>query len=143
MLDRDRENQEEALEAFRENFDAGLDELLDNAEIFLDVPRPPDPNSMGFDDRTLEELNTEELEVVRQTLYKKLEIDPGDPQRFKIRDYQTKTIAPLKRPSGIVIPPESTINVSVYRTNREEVFLQELTFPDNDIRWALGPDQDI
>lgn len=131
------ENEAKHIEVFKLNFKEGLDELLDNAKLLLDIPRPPDPVSMGFDERTLEELTEAEKVVIRDTLFERLGIDPLQLDRSRIRNYKTET------PDGIKFPGK--IDVSVYRTTQagEEIFLQELTFPDGEKRWVIGPDQDI
>lgn len=128
-------NEAEQLEEFKENFRAGLVETLDFfLELTPDAPIPPDPLSMGFDERTLEELNRSELAVVQEVLYQELGLEPAI-ENFKVREY----VAPPSE--GDTVPGE--VEVSVYKTNREGVFLQELFFKDGQKRWVFGPDVNI
>lgn len=133
----DPENEAEHIEVFKSDFKEGLDELLDNAEILLDIPRPPDPVSMGFDERTIEELGEAERIVVKGILFERLGIDHQQPDKSRIREYITQTPPDTKFPGEI--------KVSVYRTTQEEegIYLQELTFPDGEKRWVIGPNQNI
>lgn len=139
MPERNAENRR--IKEFESRFSTALDELLDNASILLTTPMPPDPLSLGIDERTLHELTTEELNLIRRVLFSKLKVDITDP----IRTYQTGIGAEVMRPSGVMIPAHSMIQVSVFRTNRESegLYLQELTYPDSVKGWVIGPDQNI
>lgn len=145
MTESESGSEKQQLEVFREHFRNSLRELLDNAEIILDVPRPPDPASMGFDERTLEELGDAEKRLVRDILFEQLGIDPQKEEAARQRTYQTQTEVEITRQSGSVIPSHSPIDVFVYRTNRNDqgIVLQELIFPDKERRWVIGPDQNI
>ncbi|MDO8429442.1 MAG: hypothetical protein Q7S88_02320 [Candidatus Daviesbacteria bacterium] len=101
----------------------------------LDIPRPPDPYSMGFDERTLEELTPAELEVARRVIYSKLGLDPDKIDDDKVRTYESPVPEDAKSP-GI-------IKIDVFKTNNPDIFLQELNSPDGEKRWLIGPDQDI
>ncbi|KKS13690.1 hypothetical protein A2617_04340 [Candidatus Daviesbacteria bacterium RIFOXYD1_FULL_41_10] len=131
------ENEEEKqLEAFEANFTQGLNDLLENAEILLDIPRPIDPSSMGFDERTMEDLTSAEKKVVVKVIYQKLGLDPNNLELSKLREYKTRQ----KNPNT---PSQDDINIIVFRTNQASIVLQELVNPDGEKRWVIGPDQDI
>lgn len=112
-----------------------MEGLLDAAEILLDIPRPIDPSSMGFDVRTMGELTPIEKDVARQLVFQRLGIDPNKLEEYRTRQYTTFPVED--------VPAPGEIKAEVYRTNTEDIFLQELTFPDGEKRWLLGPDQDI
>ncbi len=128
MSEQNKESQE--LAAFGENFRAGLNDLLELLAVSPD-PLPPDPASMGFDERTLEELSPAEKALVQQILYQTLGVDP----LVKSREYMTQA------PQEATVPGE--VLVWVYPTNQEGIVLQEMMFLDGDKRWVLGPDQNI
>ncbi len=121
------------LEKFGRRYEEELDGLLDSG-ICDDEPLPPDPSSMGMGETSLEELTDDELSVVRETLFKKLEVNPLDPKATH-RTYQTEA------PQEASVPGE--INVRVFKTNREEAYLQEMTFQDGKRRWTIGPDSNM
>lgn len=141
----ERDSRRKELEAFRESFEAGFPGFLEFVEEFGDTPVPPDPFSMGIDDRTLEDLSPDELRIVRSITFAQLGIDQRNPAVARVRNYQSRTPDMIKRPSGLVIPKGSPIDVEVFKTNRLEqgIHLHELTFSDRALRWAVGPNQDI
>lgn len=118
-------------EEFREAFGKGLDDLLNLLEVAGDTPLPVDPSSMGVDERTFEELSEAEKKLAQGVIYERLGLDPDKLPEAKVRDYTTQA------------PEQGEIQVTVFRTNNEELFLQELTFADGEKRYMLGPDQDI
>ncbi len=142
MAERDRRQE---LEAFRESFESGFQEFLEFVEQFGDAPVPPDPLSMGIAERTLEDLNPDELRIVRSITFAQLGIDQRNTAAFRVRNYQSRTPDLIRRPSGVIIPKDSVIDIEVFRTNRVQqgIHLHELTFPDRALRWAVGPDQNI
>lgn len=131
----ERETKSKQLEVFKENFKNGLGDLLELLEISPDAPLPPDPYSLGFDERTFEDLDRQEKEAAQEILYQQLGLDPERLDDFKVREYISKA------PDQARVPGK--ISVVVYRTNKEDVFLQELTFEDGEKRWVVGPDLDI
>lgn len=135
MSEDEVKNEAEQLEEFKENFREGLITSLEFAAEFTpDAPIPPDPLSMGFDERTLEEISRNELAVVQEVLYQELGLEPAI-ENFKVREY-------VASPSeGATVPGE--VEVYVYKTNREGIFLQELLFKDGQKRWMFGPDVNI
>ena len=135
MGEEETKNRLEVLEVFKAEFERGLQDLLDSAEVLLDRPRPIDPFSMGFDERTMEELSLAEKEAARQIIYQVLDLEPDRIEEAKLRKYTTHL------PEGDLVSGE--IQVEVFRTNIEDIFLQELTFLDGGRRWLIGPDQDI
>lgn len=132
MNEQENENQ---LEVFRANFEESLQDLLDSAEIMLDIPRPPDPASMGFDDRNMEELTPVEREVAKQVIFQTLGLEPTKLDEVKLRKYTTNSAADT--------PAPGEVQVNVYKTNKADLFLQELLFSDGEKRWVIGPNQDI
>jgi hypothetical protein len=129
--------EEQRLRNFEYEFTKGLADLLELLELRPEQPLAPDPFSMGFDERTLEELNPDELGIVRRSLFYNLGIDTNKLEKFLVRQYSTPA------PEDAKVPGE--IKVDVYRTNKEVdgIFLQELTFTDDEKRWVIGPDVDI
>lgn len=83
------EKQAEKLEAFRANFDHGIDEMLELAGFLFDIPKPPDPYSMGFDERAIDELSDEEKAVVQQVIYQKFGLIPDKLEEARIKTYTT------------------------------------------------------
>ena len=131
----ERESKERQLEAFRANFEHGLDEMLELADFLFDIPKPPDPYSMGFDERAIDELNDEEKAAAQQVIYQKFGLNPERLEESRIRIYTTQA------PEDAKVPGE--IKVETFKTNREDLFLQELTFQDGHKSWVIGPDQNI
>lgn len=133
----ERSEQEEQLEAFKESYKEGLEGLLELLEVAPEQPLPPDPSSMGIDERTLEELSPEELAAARSILFERFGVDPEKLEEARVRQYSTPAPEEGKVPGDI--------RVDVYKTNMEEegIVLQELTFADGAQRWVVGPDQDI
>lgn len=129
------EKQAEKLEAFRINFEHGIDEMLELADFLFDIPKPPDPYSMGFDERAIDELSDEEKAVAQQVIYQKFGLTPDKLDEARVRTYATQA------PEDAKVLGE--IRVEVFRTNREDISLQELTFQDGHKSWVIGPDQNI
>ncbi|MDP3888815.1 MAG: hypothetical protein Q8Q24_02110, partial [bacterium] len=76
-----------------------------------------------------------ELKAVKEILLQELGLSEGTLEERKVRDY-------VSQPSkDATVPGE--IRVSVYETSRDGLYFQELTFPDNQKRWMVGPDQDV
>ncbi|MBI2040453.1 hypothetical protein HYT18_05290 [Candidatus Microgenomates bacterium] len=134
-LEENREEQEEQLETFRANFKYGIDEMLELADFLFDIPKPLDPYSMGFDERAIDELSDEEKAVAKQVIYHKFGLNPDRIDEARIRTYTTKAAEDSKVPGEI--------KVDVFKTNQENLFLQELTFQDGHKSWVIGPDQNI
>ena len=128
---------EQSLRTFEYEFTRGLADVLELLELMPEQPLAPDPCSMGFDERTLEELDPDELAVVRGVLFSNLGVDPEKLDEAIVRQYNTPA------PENAKVPGE--IKVDVYKTNKEEegIVLQELTFADGEKRWVVGPDVDI
>lgn len=129
----DFSSQSAEIEAFRKEYQYQLGVLLDSG-IYEDLPLPPDPYSMGIRETNLEELNREQLSAVRDILFGALGVDREDPS-FLQRVYKTEA------PQGALVPGE--ISATVFKTNREGLFLQELTYADSQQRWVIGPDVNI
>ncbi len=128
-------NREKQLEVFRANFEHGIDEMLELADFLFDIPKPLDPYSMGFDERVIDELSDDEKAVAQQVIYQKFGLTPESLEEAKIKAYTTQA------PDDAKIPGD--IKVEIFRTNREDIFLQELTFQDGHKSWVIGPDQNI
>lgn len=129
------ENQAERLEAFSANFEHGIDEMLEMAEFLLDSPKPLDPYSMGFDERTIDQLSAVEKTIAQQVIYQKFGLTTEKLEEARIKTYITQA------PKDAKVPGE--IKVEMFRTNKENIFLQELTFQNGDKSWVIGPDQNI
>ncbi len=123
-----------SLEIFRQNFEKGLDDLLALNEEFPGNPLSPDPSSMGFDERTLEQLSMQELSEIRGILYQRLGINMEDPGA-------QVDIYPTNAPAGATSP--GPMEVRVLKTNQPDLFLQEIVYQDRVTRWAIGPNQRI
>lgn len=130
------ENQErsEHLEAFRESFRSGLEEMLEMAEFLFDKPKAPDPYSMGIDSRTMDELDEDEMQIAWELTCQALGLDPENLEPHEIRSYTTHAQPKAKVPGQI--------RVRVYRSEIG-LFLQELTFSNGEKSWVIGPDQNI
>lgn len=125
----------EELETYESRYRAGLQNFLLFLEDFADIPRVPDPSAIDMgDERTFEELSEGEMKVIKQALYEEFAIDPIK-QDTVVRTYQTEA------PSEATVP--GPIKATVFKTNRKGVFLQELVYSDNAVRYAAGPDMDI
>jgi len=110
-------------------------ELLESLDRFGPVLLPTDPSSLDMnDERTLEELATDEIERIRRSLYKTLNVNP------QLSDTELRRYDTTAHPKASV---PGKIEVIVFKTNNEGVFLQELIFQDANTRWVIGPDQDI
>lgn len=129
------ENQPEKLETFRANFEHGIDEMIEMADFLFDLPKPPDPYSMGFDERTIDQLGEDEKAIVQRVIYQKFGLTPEKLAETRIRSYSTQA------PEDAKVPGE--IKVEMFRTNKEDIFLQELIFQNGDKSWVIGPDQNI
>ncbi len=122
------------LEEFRNQYEEAFDGFLEFLTEFGDTPLPPDPSSMGFDERSLEELDRDELGTIRDILHTKLGIKVLDEDTL-VRSYTTNA------PEDATAPGE--MKIDVLKTNIEGTFLQEIKYADNMVRWVIGPDQDI
>jgi len=116
-------SEQKPIEAFREQFAAEFDLLVDLIQLDdypTGDPVDIDPFSMGFDERTIEELDPEEIDAIRGVLFKRL--IPGD----KKREYTDQN-------------PETggKIDVSVFETDEEEIELHEMSFSDGEKRWQI------
>lgn len=131
----EQESQAEHLEAFRGNFEQGIDEMLEMADFLFDRPKPLDPYSMGFDDRTIDELTDQEKLIAREVIYQKLGIASGELGETSVRSYSTEAAENSKTPGEI--------KVAVFITNTPDIYLQELTYHNGDQSWVIGPNQDI
>lgn len=129
------ENKEQQLEIFKANFEHDIDEMLELADFLFDVPKPPDPYSMGFDERTIDELTNEEKVIAQEVIYQKFGLTPEGLNKARIKTYTTRASEEAKVPGEI--------KIEMFRTNREDIFLQELTFQDGHKSWVIGPDQNI
>ncbi len=129
------ENRERQLEVFRANFEHGIDEMLELADFLFDIPKPPDPYSMGFDERAIDELTDDEKAVAEQVIYQKFGLNPERIDEARLRTYTTQAAEDAKVPGEI--------KVAMFKTNQENLFLQELTFQDGHKSWVIGPDQNI
>lgn len=132
-----RDLRERRLEIFKEDFRRGFNELIDLLEIVPEGPLPPDPDSMGVDHRTFEDLTKQERQEAQRVIYQELGLQPDKLNQAKIRDYTTQADETARVPGEI--------KISVFRTNRESqgIFLQELTYMDAQKRWVIGPDSNI
>ncbi len=122
---------ENRLEAFRNELKLSFDlafELLE--EHWPGEILPVDPFSMGIGERTFEELEEEERNVVEQVMFMELGLDGEELEKAKVREYEDSN---------------GKFRASVYRTNREdkEIFLHKLVFTDGERRWAIGANKDI
>ena len=118
-------NREKQLEVFKANFEHGIDEMLELADFLFDIPKPPDPYSMGFDEKA----------VAQQVIYQKFGLTPEIRDEARLRTYTTQAAEDAKVPGEI--------KVDMFKTNQENLFLQELTFQDGHKSWVIGPDQNI
>lgn len=116
------------LEIFKEDFRRGLGDLFGYLEVAPEEPIPPDPSSMGFDDRTLEDITDTERAELKRILFEELGVDPNNNKDSLVRSYKVEAL-----------------NIQVFRTNREDegIFLQEILYPDGEKRWVVGPDRNI
>lgn len=126
---------DEQLEKFSEGFRIGLSDLLELLEVSCEDPLAIDPYSMGIDERNFEQLSAQEKAEAEKLIYEMLGLETENLSRLKTREYVSET-------SGdATIPGE--IKVSVFNTNIEGVYLQELVFADGEKRFVLGPDKNI
>ncbi len=121
------------LEAFRSYIEEEIDNLFGTPEM-LDTVRPIDPWCMRLE-KPMEELNLGEKKIIEQAIFKTAGLEPQTLEESKIRQYEAHGKEGTKGAGKIYI--------EVFRTNQEEVFLQKLTYPDGEIRWAVGPDENL
>lgn len=121
---------EKYLEEFGERYKNGLEEFLESIEIIGSGTPNPGSLDMG-DDRDFEELEGDELEKMKDILYKALGIESDS----EVRKYESEADAKAQVPGKI--------EVRVLATNIEDIVLQEMTFTDGAVRWMIGPDQNI
>lgn len=125
---------EKQTEIFREDYKRGLSDLFVLVEQ-ISEPLSPDPGSMGIDDRTFEELMEWEKKEAEKVIYEELRLEIDKLNEVVVREYTTQAVESARVPGEI--------KVRVFETNKDGMFLQELTFKDNEKRWVVGPDQDI
>lgn len=132
--------------AFKKKYTEALINFADIAADYAVVPMSPDPLSIvevDIDDMeheegeeideepTFDQLSDDELRIVKQALWEVFEINGADPETLQ-RTYVTEA------PNDADFP--GPINVSVLKTNREDVYLHELTYTGNpQVRWMIGP----
>jgi len=121
------------LEEFRQRYGQELDELLEMGFYDTDL-LPPDPSSMGIGETNLEDLGIEEINIVKETLFRRLGVVPSDPEQLH-REYSSEAPQESKAPGRI--------NVRVFKTKTDGLYLQEMNFSDNQQRFVLGPDSNI
>ena len=105
--------------------------------LHLNTHIPPNPFDFGIgDDRIVDNLSPEEVEILRKIVFNELGVEEGNP------DYVQRHYVSKGSPES---PAPGDIKVTVFRTNRESdgLFLQELTFPDGQKRLVVGVDKNI
>lgn len=115
------------LQAFGEKMHEGIQDMLMFLEAAPEIPRPVDPASMGIDDRTVEELSPQEKAKLREVLLQSVGLEETVLDQVTHREYTTS----------------ESIQVTVYHTDLDDIYLQELNFPDGETRFMLGPDMNI
>ena len=120
---------------FLENYRNGIGDVLEMLEFDPETPLSPDPLSMGFDERTMEELTVREKQDMEEILFEELIGDQEQVDASTVRTYQSQA------PEQAAAP--GTIDVSVFHTKHEEVFLQQMTSADGEKRFVVGPDVNI
>ena len=135
------ESNEQQLEIFKASFEQGIDDMLEPemAEFLFDEPKPIDSYSFtgGLSAPTLAELDPEIKRVAKQVIYQRLGLSEGTLEDFKIRTYTSQV------PEERHVKNAAEVQVSVYRTVIDGLYLQELLFQDQDKSWVIGPDQNI
>jgi len=135
------EGKEQQLEIFKANFGQGIDDMLEPemAEFLFDEPKPIDPFSFteGLNAPTLVELEPEIKRFAQLVIYQKLGLTEGTLEDFKIRSYTTQT------PDENNAKNPAEIQINVYRTVIDGLYLQELFYQDQDKGWVIGPDQNL
>lgn len=130
---------EKQLEIFRENFSKGLAEKILIYERYNltgeDYFQTIDPNDMFIEERFLNELSPQEKQIIGDELFRQLGIK-DHPDRHKLRQYSV--FNPVE---GEEFPEQ--IDVQVYSTEKETIYLHEFIFPDHDKQWIIGPDMDV
>ena len=128
-------NSEKELEIFRETYRSSLPEFIENLSLLGDTPLPPNPSSLDIDDvRDWEDLAVNKQQVLREELMRELGVDTKNPEQF-VRQYISQESSMPTVPGDIL--------VRVFKTNREDIFLQQLLFKDEEIRFMVGPDMDV
>lgn len=116
---------------FKDRLTTSLQDVLDffPGDDFL-VLQPINLDVEG-DTRSLEELSTEERLALGNIITETLKIDLEN-QESIIDTYEFE--GPLREDET-----PSTVKVSVYVTNREELFLHKIIYENGDIVYAVGP----
>lgn len=127
-------SQETNLETFRTTYRECIKEILQDVEDqTYDFPVPPHPHLLDRYSRTFDDFTQEELAVAQDELYKELGIVSEAKGDRLLRSYESAD------PNF----PDKKINISIYKTSVENVFLHELTYQDGQTRWVVGPDMDL
>ena len=101
-------------------------------------PLPVDPDSLGIAEKTMETLTDRELTAAQNVIYRLFGLTQEvDRNSHFVRSYQTQTVEDAAS--------AGEVDVVVYATNLagQNIFLHEMTFPDQKKRWALGGNLDI
>lgn len=131
-VDADRERSE-SLHNFEATYRTGFLEFLEVASI-IDTPMPLDPQSLAISDQSYEELDSDYKRIMEEVILGAFGVTRTTLAQYREREYMTPV------PNGGEIAEQ--IHIIVYRTNRENVFLQELRFADGEVRFVAGPNQD-
>lgn len=119
-------------EVFREEFRRNFIDFLDLAKI-VGEPMSPDHLTMDLFERGWDDLTEDEKLEVREVIYGELGLLADRLDQYRVRDYVTHT--------GPDADVQGKIKVSVYKTNKEGIFLQELTYEDGKKSWLVGPNK--
>ena len=113
----------------RETIEAGIGDMLVLLESDPMIePIFVDPFSAGFDERTVDELSSEERELLWQVTCQVLKVDPSRISGLHFDEYVEENDGQL-------------ICNTFYRTGLERIFLQTMRFPDGRLRWKIGRDR--
>ena len=120
----------EELANFREHFKLTLEESLDffTGDDFL-ILHPLDLTEN--DARSMEELSREEQTALAEIVSEHLEVDLNNPESA-LDTYEFE--GPLKDDDT-----PSIVTVSIYPTNREEIFIHKMQYENGDMLYAAGP----
>lgn len=136
MGEADTLRSEEALADFLSRFEGGFDEFIENLEFFVDeVPMPLSPESFDMDDeRAFHDLNPKEMKAAARMIHQKLGVDTQDPDML-VRQYRSPSSPDPEAPGDSL--------VRVFRTNIDDMVLQEMNFRDETFQFMIGPDIDV
>lgn len=117
---------------FKDRFSAGLQDALDffPGDDFL-ILQPLNLN-IEDDARSVDELSTEEQSALNEIIIETLEID-FENQESIVKSYEFE--GPIQEDDT-----PSTVKVSVYTTNKENLFLHKVTYDNGAIVYAVGPE---